>query len=254
MDQPRHLRILSYNIHKGFAAGNRTFVLAKIKQAIARTGADLVLLQEVQGLHERKARRVRDWPSESQFEYLAGELWPHYAYGKNAVSNYGHHGNALLSNFPIRRWENIDISTNQLEQRGFIHAEVEWTPLKQTVHCLCLHLSLFQRGRTKQLTAVADRIVREVPPDALLIIGGDFNDWRTRASDIIARHTGAVEVFKRLHGAHARSFPSRFPLLALDRIYVRGFTPLAASVLRGPGWKALSDHAALYAEVEPEDG
>jgi endonuclease/exonuclease/phosphatase family metal-dependent hydrolase len=246
------LRILSYNIHKGFAAGNRRFVLAEIKKAIRRTEADLVLLQEVQGLHERKAARVKDWPSTSQFEFLADQVWPHYAYGKNAVSYVGHHGNAVLSKFPISCWENIDISTNQLEQRGFLHVELKCPPCKKTLHCLCLHLSLFQRGRTKQLTAVADRIVRLVPDDAPLIIGGDFNDWRRRASDTIERYTGATEVFKTVHGSYARSFPSRLPLLALDRIYVRGFVPLEASVLRGPEWKALSDHAALYAEVELE--
>ena len=32
------LRVLSYNIHKGFAAGNRRFVLAGIKEAMRRTG------------------------------------------------------------------------------------------------------------------------------------------------------------------------------------------------------------------------
>ncbi len=247
VEEQEPLRILSYNIHKGFASDNRRFVLAGIREAIKSTQADLVFLQEVQGAHARKALRVKAWPSTSQFEYLADKLWPHFAYGKNAVSYQGHHGNALLSRYPIRTWSNIDISTNPIEQRGFLHAEIDLNGAR--VHCLCLHLSLFQGARTKQLSAVADRIMRLVPTEEPLIIGGDFNDWRKRASDIIRRHTGAIEVFKTLHGRYARTFPSRFPVLALDRIYVRGFTPITATVLRGAKWRMLSDHAALYAEV-----
>ena len=53
---------------------------------------------------------------------------------------------------------------------------------------------------------------------------------------------------KRL-AAPARTFPSAFPLLRLDRVYVRGFKIASARVLSGPTWAKLSDHAPIVAEL-----
>lgn len=47
----------------------------------------------------------------------------------------------------------------------------------------------------------------------------------------------------------ARTFPSGFPLLRLDRMYVRGFAIASAQVLSGPTWRQLSDHAPILAEL-----
>jgi endonuclease/exonuclease/phosphatase family metal-dependent hydrolase len=47
----------------------------------------------------------------------------------------------------------------------------------------------------------------------------------------------------------ARTFPSSFPLLRLDRMYVRGFAIASAQVLSGPTWRKLSDHAPILAEL-----
>lgn len=47
----------------------------------------------------------------------------------------------------------------------------------------------------------------------------------------------------------ARTFPSAFPLLRLDRMYVRGFRIASAQVLTGPTWRKLSDHAPILAEL-----
>ncbi len=49
--------------------------------------------------------------------------------------------------------------------------------------------------------------------------------------------------------APARTFPAAFPLLRLDRVYVRGFKIAAAQVLSGPTWRKLSDHAPIVAEL-----
>ena len=67
----KHLRVLSYNIHKGFSTNNRRFVLRRMREAIREVNADLVLLQEVQGLHEGHKDSVDQWIDEPQFEYLA---------------------------------------------------------------------------------------------------------------------------------------------------------------------------------------
>jgi endonuclease/exonuclease/phosphatase family metal-dependent hydrolase len=44
------------------------------------------------------------------------------------------------------------------------------------------------------------------------------------------------------------TFPSRLPLLHLDRIYVRGLKPLSAHVPHGQAWWRMSDHLPLIAE------
>jgi endonuclease/exonuclease/phosphatase family metal-dependent hydrolase len=244
------IRLLSYNIHKGFDVGNRNFVLDQIKESIRLVHADIVFLQEVQGAHDHHAEAIARWPGAPQFEFLADEIWPHFAYGKNAIYTHGHHGNAILSKFPIVSWSNSDISTNTYELRGLLHALIELPGQPYPLHCICVHLNIFQRGRRIQLERICDRILKEVPSEHPLLIAGDFNDWSALATEILFRKVQVKELFHDLHGAHARSFPSIFPLLCLDRIYYRGLTPRAAEVMRGTPWHRLSDHAALYGEVE----
>jgi endonuclease/exonuclease/phosphatase family metal-dependent hydrolase len=79
-------------------------------------------------------------------------------------------------------------------------------------------------------------------------VAGDFNDWRSRA-DPELKGTGLVEVFRQHDGSHARSFPARWPLLRLDRIYVRHVATARPLRLPLQPWAALSDHAPLAAEI-----
>ena len=92
------LRVLTYNIHKGFNMSNRRFILHQIREALIAADADLLFLQEMQGRHQRHEKKVKDWPDQSQLEFIAEGVWPFFAYGKNAIYNAGHHGNAILSN------------------------------------------------------------------------------------------------------------------------------------------------------------
>jgi endonuclease/exonuclease/phosphatase family metal-dependent hydrolase len=93
-------------------------------------------------------------------------------------------------------------------------------------------------------------IVRtEVDQDAPLIVAGDFNDWRRRAHDMLWREAGLKEVFVSAYGESARTFPARFPILSLDRIYVRNASVHLPVVLPRRPWSHLSDHAPLAAEI-----
>lgn len=47
-----------------------------------------------------------------------------------------------------------------------------------------------------------------------------------------------------------KTFPSKFPMLRLDRIYQRGFAVKKAQVLRGRPWSLLSDHSPIVADLE----
>jgi len=243
------LHIATYNIHKGFSNFNRRMVVHELRNRLRQLGADLVFLQEVQGNHSRHATRIADWPDEPQYEFLADSVWNDYAYGRNAVYDLGHHGNAVLSRYPIIRWDNKDISTHALESRGLLHCEIDLVGWRSPLHCVCVHLGLTSRGRRKQLMALRRRIEEMVPADAPLIVAGDFNDWRMHARSFLARPLGLSEVFEIMRGGPARSFPSVLPLLQLDRIYVRGFRVRRASVHHGRPWSRISDHAALSATV-----
>jgi endonuclease/exonuclease/phosphatase family metal-dependent hydrolase len=244
------MRVLSYNIHKGFTALNRNFVLKAIKDAIRLVRADIVFLQEVCGHNSRHAKKHRDWPQSSQFEFLADEVWTHYAYGKNAVYSEGHHGNAILSQYPVHSWENVNISTNAFEKRGMLHSVMRVEHSKKELHCICLHLGLLEGGRQLQLTRIAHRVESVVPKDMPLIVAGDFNDWRGKASEALSREAHLKEAHLEKFGEHARTFPSWMPLLRLDRIHYRGMELSDVQVLRGEPWNKLSDHAAMLAEFK----
>ena len=131
-------------MHKGFCFYTRQYVLEQLREAIRRVDADIVFLQEVMGVHPVK---MEESELDSQFEYLADQIWSHHVYGKNAVYSDGHHGNAILSKYPFSSFENINISTNPLEKRGLLHAAVEIPEISSQVHLICLHLDLLERGR-----------------------------------------------------------------------------------------------------------
>ncbi|HCD9087674.1 EEP domain-containing protein, partial [Pseudomonas aeruginosa] len=49
----------------------------------------------------------------------------------------------------------------------------------------------------------------------------------------------------------ARSFPARWPVLPLDRIYLRNARGRQPRILSRRPWSHLSDHLPLAVEVEP---
>jgi endonuclease/exonuclease/phosphatase family metal-dependent hydrolase len=243
------LTLLSYNIHKGFSARNRAFILPQIRAAIRETGADITFLQEVLGSHSAHQRKYKDWPNEEQFEYLADSVWPHYAYGKNAVYDEGHHGNAVLSKFPIVQHDNFDISGRENEHRGILHCRLRIPDVQGEVDCYCTHLGLFRSTRRQQFQRICEWVNSTSAPQAPLLLGGDFNDWQQQACRLLETQLHVNEAYRKHHGRLARTFPSSFPLLALDRIYCRGFEVISAAVLRGRPWSGLSDHAPVLARL-----
>ena len=245
----KNLRIATFNIHKGVTSFNARLVLHEQRDLIRNMQADIVFLQEVRGAYRHHEKRFSRWPDEAQHEFLADEIWQDYAYGKNAVYPAGHHGNALLSKYPIVRWENVDISAHSIEQRGMLHCEIEIPGWERNLHCICVHLGLFARWRRSQLAALREHIVSLMPPQAPLIIAGDFNDWRTKAGQVLAEGMHLREVFEQVEGKSARSFPSVLPMFRLDRIYVRGFHVQEAQVHGGAAFARVSDHAALSATL-----
>lgn len=203
------------------------------------------------------------------------------AYGANAHYLHGHHGNALLSRFPILHLENRDVSDHALEKRGILHCVVSLPGCN--LHCFVVHFGLLATSRARQTEELVGWIEREVPTGAPVIVAGDFNDWRNQLSATLYRRLGVREVFDarpvsgmREQVAHfvrdrlfdprsseasavaggrerrvrtARTFPALVPWLRMDRIYLRGFEVRDARVLRGTEWARLSDHSPLVADL-----
>jgi endonuclease/exonuclease/phosphatase family metal-dependent hydrolase len=248
------LSIATWNIHKGFSQFNRRMMVHELRDRLRELSADIVFLQEVQGLHLGHAQSHADWPDKPQHEFLAEDVWHNHSYGRNMVYDHGHHGNAILSRFPILHEHNQDVTQLRFEKRGLLHCAVDLPALAQPLHCVCVHLSLFARSRRRQMAALADRIEERVPAAAPLLIAGDFNDWRNRAHDLLADRLGLVEVFAGAQRQPSRSYPAALPLFRLDRIYQRGLRVVDARVHAGPPWSTVSDHVALSAELRLGNG
>jgi endonuclease/exonuclease/phosphatase family metal-dependent hydrolase len=259
------LKITTYNIHKGVSSfGSRPRVHA-LKQAISSLQSDILFLQEVQGRHDLHAvKHATDWPELSQQDFLAGDSHE-CAYGMNAVYDHGHHGNALLSSYPILSSRNQNISDHKYESRGILHCVVRAPEAE--VHCFVVHLGLFAGSRKRQTDALIDAVKSTAGMDAPVIIAGDFNDWSNQLSEQLRECLQVTEVFddnisRRGFGSYlrqlsgrgpklqpARTFPAAMPFLKLDRIYIRGFKVEDAQVMHGAMWAKLSDHAPLVATL-----
>jgi endonuclease/exonuclease/phosphatase family metal-dependent hydrolase len=239
------LRIATFNIHKGFSHFSGRFSLHLQREMLQTLHADIIFLQEVQDTHLIHSKKHASWPANGQVDFLANLEWADSAYGKNAVYPAGHHGNVVLSKFPILHQKNYNISAHQIEQRGMLHCVITPKNWSEPLHVICLHLGLLARWRHQQLSDVANHIAQCVPSTAPLIVAGDFNDWSTRAGQQFAQKLDLIEVFEAYAGSHARSFPAWFPMFKLDRIYTRGFAIKQAEVHAGRAFAKLSDHAIL---------
>lgn len=243
------LRITTFNIHKGFNPLNSHLTLHLQRELLQSAHADIIFLQEVQDTHHNHHKKFAAWPALGQLNFLSQSLWPHTVYGKNAEYQDGHHGNAILSKFPIKLMKNHDISAHKIEKRGMLHAVISPPDWAEELHVICIHLGLFARWRHAQLSAIAEYIETHIPNNLPLIIAGDFNDWTTQAGRNFAKRCHLAEVFESDSGAHAKSFPAWLPILKLDRIYTRGFIVQQAKIHAQKQHQFLSDHAALSATL-----
>jgi endonuclease/exonuclease/phosphatase family metal-dependent hydrolase len=246
------LRVATYNIHKGVRGmgPRKRLEIHNLLLGIEALDADIVFLQEVRHSHRADARRFPDthigWPRMPQADYLAPEGYA-VAYRTNAVTRFGEHGNALLSRWPLGDAGHHDVSDHRFEQRGLLHVPVQWRGT--TLHAVVAHLGLMHNGRVRQVERLARFVAAEVPPEAALIVAGDFNDWGEKL-DAPMRRCGLTRAV--VEGARARvnTFPSRVPVFSLDRIYTRGLRCVSTSVPRGAAWARMSDHLPLVAELE----
>jgi endonuclease/exonuclease/phosphatase family metal-dependent hydrolase len=208
----------------------------RIAQVLQEIRADVIGLQEVEsvGLSEEKAL--------AQMDFLAGCTNLQAVPGPTLLRKRVPYGNVLLSRFKImesRRW---DISAPGREPRGVIDAMIQTG--QGRVRILVTHFGLSLRERRIQAGYLM-RLIRK-KMDVTTILLGDINGWHP--------YGGALRILRK---AFERSrapltFPSRFPLLPLDRIWLhqgqgqadiqirRHWTPLSS---------VASDHLPVKADI-----
>ena len=244
------LRVATYNIHKGVRGmgPRRRLEIHNLAVGIEALDADLVFLQEVRGTNRAEALQFPDtrigWPRVPQADYVAPDGYE-VAYRTNAVTRHGDHGNALLSRWPIGDIGHHDVSDHPFEQRGLLHVPVEWSG--RLLHAIVVHLGLMHASRVRQVARIARFIAAHVPEGDPVVLAGDFNDWGERL-DASMKAMG-LEPARVGAQRPARTFPSRAPVFALDRVYTRGLRCTSAHVPRGVSWARMSDHLPLVVEL-----
>lgn len=237
----RRLRIATYNIHKGVQGPvwRPRLEIENIKRAIDGLDVDIMGLQEVRGFNRRFAQKWSHWPEVDQAEAVAPAGFAS-VYASNAVTRHGEHGNALVSRWPLQRLGHRDISDHRLEQRGLLHSAVV-TPWGE-LHVIVLHLGLSAGTRWRQVERLAAYVDNHVGETVPLVVMGDFNDWHGRL------HAPMADLKLEAAVQRCRTFPARWPVWSLDRIYARGLQPVSANVPHGRAWARWSDHLPLITE------
>ncbi len=241
------LRVVTYNIHRAIGV-DRRFRPERVAEILRHIDADVVLLQEV----DEGAPRSRELDLGN---VLADALdYPHRAIGHNVtLRRKGRYGNATLSRLPIIRERNIDLTIDWRKKRGCQHTTLELGGGGR-LQVFNLHLGLAVAEREKQIGILVRSpefdCVREACP---CIVGGDFNDWRSRLRPIFTEVYGFSSASEQRGrtGYDIPTFPSFSPRGALDRIYYSSPLNLRqARLCRMAATKVASDHRPLIADFE----
>jgi endonuclease/exonuclease/phosphatase family metal-dependent hydrolase len=197
--------VASYNVHKCVGTDGR-FDPGRVAAVVGELGADLVALQEA----DRRFGRRTGLLDVAAIEAATG-LVPLPV--SDLPDGLGWHGNALLVR-PGTSWRFQRLDLPGAEPRGAVMAELALAGSGAKLRVVAAHFGLLRRCRTRQVEAILDAVARG--PDMPTVMMGDLNEWRQDASRSALR---ALEgLFGPVTGGPA-SFPSRRPLLALDRIF-----------------------------------
>lgn len=126
--------------------------------------------------------------------------------------------------------------------RGAVAIETEFQ--NRNVRIVSAHLSLTQVLRAVQMRVIGQYLRRRPPMQTVLL--GDVNEWRPWGGVMFS----AALVGIRLRGPAPATFPSRWPVLPLDRIFTDAPGEVRdAMVLKSPAFTIASDHLPLCADV-----
>ena len=243
--QPATLRVATYNV-RGCVGLDGQRSESRIAEVIASMSADIVGLQELDTNRKRSA-------GVDQAALIAQQLgWKHFFH---PAMQYGEeqYGDAIVSRVPLILRRAVEMSGCGpwycREKRVAIWIEAE-TDLGK-VHVVNSHFGLGRAERILQAQLLTgEEWLGAISPDTPAILLGDFNSVRTsRAYRIIAGKLRDVRTLVQPAKAY-RTFPTRFPSLAVDHIFVNAaLHATKLSVHRTPLARIASDHYPLLAEL-----
>jgi endonuclease/exonuclease/phosphatase family metal-dependent hydrolase len=228
-----HVRVVSWNIH-GCVGTDRRFDPHRTGRALEQLQPDVALLQEVGDNCGRH-------PPIDQAITLANHLGLTCTVGVTMRADPYTYGNATLSRFPVLDSESVDLSVRGREPRLALRVVVGRDTLRLVT--LNVHLGLGPGERRRQLRQLLPAL-----GDEPLVMGGDFNDFPPGPVTLTLKD--------RLHDCGAlikqsRTFPSRLPLVRLDRVYLSPVCRLlSVRVDRGTAFRLASDHLPIVVELE----
>jgi endonuclease/exonuclease/phosphatase family metal-dependent hydrolase len=238
------LRVATYNVH-GCTGIDRQRSEARIAEVIAEMSVDIVALQELDLGRRRSA-------GADQTKMIAEQLGWHSYFHPAMRRDDEHYGNAILSRYRLTFRRAVELPGRPpffcRENRAAIEVEIESNLGK--VHVINTHLGLGWRERFVQAQLFTTAEWRgAIASDIPVILLGDFNSLRrSRPYRTLNRHLRDVRELVQ-PTPPIRTFPTRFPLLAVDHIFVNeALQPLSLSVNRSPLARIASDHFPLMAE------
>ena len=244
------LRVATYNVH-GCVGMDQQRSESRIAEVIASMSADVVGLQELDSGRKRSA-------AVDQAAVIAAQLgWKHFFHPamRNGDEQYG---DAIISRCPLTLKRAIELPGSGTwycrEKRVALWAEAESDIGHVSIINSHFGLGRGERILQAELLVGADWL-GSVAADLPLVLLGDLNSVRSsRAYRIIAARIRDVRTLVTPTGAF-RTFPTRFPSLAVDHIFVNA--PLHAtrlSVHRTPLARVASDHFPLVADLTCRTG
>ncbi len=228
------IRIASYNTHGGIGRDGH-FVPKRIADVLKEMDADIVALQEV----ENRATGF------DMLEYLKGETGFEAIAGPTLLRRGADYGNGLLTRFKVISVQRINLCVDRCEPRGAIDVELVCggTPMR----VLATHLGLKPYERREQIQRLLRVLEGDRPLPTLLM--GDINEWFLWGRPLRWMHRHFEET------PSPATFPSGFPIFALDRMWVKPRGLLSnIEVHSTPLARKASDHLPLKAELNLQCG
>ena len=226
--------VASYNIHRCIGTDGRYDAL-RVVEVLREIGPDIVALQEVENRGDHSHESL-------QLEFLAQSLRCQPIPGLRLVRHWTEYGNALLTRFPILDVQRHNISVTLREPRGALDVtlDIEGQPLR----VLATHLGLGRIERRFQTMQLA-KLIDDGDPALPCLVLGDMNEWFPGSRHLAWLH-------KRLGKTTlAPSFPSRWPLLTLDRLWLRPANALVSlGIHRSARARVASDHLPLCGRID----
>lgn len=236
---PTTLRVMTYNIHHGEGLDGK-LDLSRIAELINRERADIVALQEV----DKGVRRTagRDIPAE-----LASLTGLTAVFSNNFPFQGGEYGNAVLTRFPIKRWNNHHYKMLRAgEQRGVLKLTLDVHG--REVVLMNTHIDYRSDDAERWQNIGEIESLAAAHGDAPLILCGDFNDTpgsrvHQRLSETFTDSWATVGV------GDGFGFPADKPVKRIDYIWVcktGSLKPINAWLTPSDA----SDHLPLIVEFE----